>query len=208
MHIEAVLKDKKHCVRIISDNGAEQLLDRSAAEEYEICAGTELSDEMLAEIKEYSDYIRARERALWYLDRADRTERGLYKKLLEAGFSESSSAKAIARICELGLLDDRRFAENFFERLSAQNVSPREISRRLYEKGVPREIIKEVAERQPVDERAQIRALLEKKYGSDLLCEAGVKKVYSALARRGFSFGAIRDMLRIYSEELENFSED
>lgn len=208
MHIEAVLKDKKHCVRIISDDGAEQLLDRSAAEEYGICAGTELSDEMLAEIKEYSDYIRARERALWYLDRADRTERGLYRKLLEAGFPESSSAKAIARICELGLLDDRRFAENLFERLSAQNVSPREISRRLYEKGVPREIIKEVAEKQPVDERAQIRALLEKKYRSDLLCEAGVKKVYSALVRRGFSFGAIRDMLRIYSEELENFSED
>lgn len=208
MLIEAVLKDKKHCVRIELSNGEYCLIDREVSSEYSLRAGKELSIEELSEIKERSDFVRARERALWYLDHADRTERGLYKKLTEAGFSEKSSAKAISRLCELGLLDDRRFAENLAERLAAQNISPREISRRLYEKGVPRELIKEMAIEQSTDECSQIRALLEKKYRGGLENEEKLRKTYAALIRRGFSFGAVREVMRQYSEELESMSED
>ena len=208
MQITAVTKEKKHLTRVLLSNGKELLIDRDVAAEYGLRAGKELSEEQAEEICGRSDFVRARERALWYLDRADRTERGLYKKLLEAGFAEEPSAKAIARLRELGLLDDRRFAENLSERLAAQNISPREISRRLYEKGVPRDIIKQVSSEQQTDECAQIRALLEKKYRNRLGDDDAVRKVYAALVRRGFSFGAVRETLRQYSEELENFSEE
>lgn len=207
MLLDAVLKDKKHCVRVIA-GGGEYLIDRDVAAEYSLRAGKEITAEELNEICERSEYVRARERALWYLDRADRTERTLFKKLKEAGFREQTAAAVIARLKELGLLDDRRYARNAAEYLARQNISPREIERRLYEKGVPRDIIKELRGGLDIDERAQLRALIDKKYRNKLGDRADVEKVYAALVRRGFSFGAVRAALREYSEELENLSEE
>ena len=207
MIIESVAKDKKHCV-CVAVGGERLLIDRDVAAEYSLRSGREITAGELQEVCERSEYVRARERALWYLDRADRTERTLYKKLREAGFRETAAAKVIARLRELGLLDDRRYAQNAADSLARQNISPREIKRRLYEKGVPREIINEVCDGCDIDEAAQIRALIDKKYSNKLGCRADVEKVYAALVRRGFSFGAVREALRRYSEELENLSEE
>ena len=110
MIIESVAKDKKHCV-CVAVGGERLLIDRDVAAEYSLRSGREITAGELQEVCEKSEYVRARERALWYLDRADRTERTLYKKLREAGFRETAAAKVIARLRELGLLDDRRYAQ-------------------------------------------------------------------------------------------------
>ena len=208
MRLTEVKRDKKHCARVVTDAGRTLFIDVDVCAEYGLRAGCELDEESLTEILERSDFVRARERALWYLDRADRTERGLYEKLLRAGFPPQASAAAIARLKELGLLDDRRFAENLAERLTGQNVSRREIARKLYEKGVPRAVIDEVLAENHADEHAQIRAVIDKKYRGRLSDPDGVRKVYAALVRRGFSFGAVRDVLKQYSEELQYMSEE
>jgi regulatory protein len=74
----------------------------------------------------------------------------------------------------------------------------------MLQKGVPYDLAKQVLEETEADEDTQIRNLIEKKYRSKLQSENGAKKVFDALARKGFSFSAIREALKSYIEELED----
>lgn len=207
MKIVSLTREKKHLTRLVLEDGGEHLLDNDTCSENLLRPEAEISDIRLSELKYDSEYRRAKSRALWYLDRSDHTEKALYNKLLKAGFDKKASAAVIARLVELGVVNDRRFAENFAERCAESNISRREMLRKLLEKGVPYDLAKEVLESTDTDEEAQIRAVIEKKYARKLSAENGTERVYAALIRRGFSFGAVRGVLKKYSEELE-FSEE
>ena len=167
-----------------------------------------ITEEKLLELIDESNYTRAKNRALWYLETRSFTEKGLYSKLVEKGFDKQASSKAIARFVELGLLNDRAYAENFLEKCISANISKREIYHKMIEKGLKKDLIEEILDGAEVDERAQIREILDKKYRLKLENEDNVKKVYAALARKGFSFSAIRDELKAYSDELNCENED
>ena len=203
MIIVSAEKQKKHLTRLVFADGGEILLDSSVCENHALKAGGEITQEKLSELKYESEYERAKERALWYLDRADRTEKALFQKLVTAGFDKRASAEVIARLKELGLVDDTRFAENFAGRCRDSCVSPREAVSKMLAKGVPYEIAKAAADNSDTDEEEQLRRLIEKKYARKLNEENGARKVYAALIRKGFSFSAVRSVLKKYSEELE-----
>lgn len=207
MTITAFKRQKKHLTGLILSDGREILLDNDTCTDFCLKQDAEITEERLQELIYDSEYRRAKSRALWYLDRADRTEKGLYRKLCEAGFDKKVSSAVVARFVEVGLLDDRRFAENFAERCKDANISPRETVRKLYEKGIPYDMAKETVSETETDEETQIRALIEKKYARKLELENGAEKVYAALIRKGFSFSAVRNVLKKYSEELE-YSEE
>lgn len=203
MVIKQLLKQKKHLIKLIFEDETEVLLDNDICSEFCLKVGTVLNNEQLEELKYQSDYVRAKSRALWYLDRADRTEKGMYRKLVEAGFDKKASAAVIARFTELGLIDDVRFAENFAARCIDSNISQREAIRKMAEKGVPYDIAKSVFFDTEVDEEEQIKNVIEKKYLRKLETERGPEKVYAALVRKGFSFSAVRSVIEKYSEESE-----
>ena len=207
MTITAFKRQKKHLTAIVLSDDREILLDNDTCTDFCLKQGAEITEERLQELIYDSEYRRAKSRALWYLDRADRTEKGLYRKLCEAGFDKKASAAVVVRFVEVGLLDDRRFAENFAGRCKDANISPRETVRKLYEKGIPYDMAKETVAETETDEETQIRALIEKKYARKLELENGAEKVYAALIRKGFSFSAVRNVLKKYSEELE-YSEE
>ena len=150
-----------------------------------------------------SDYRRAKSRAVWYLDRNDHTEKGLYEKLVRAGFRKEACAKVIARYVEVGLLDDERYARNYAQRLMEANVSKREAVAKMLQKGVPYDLAKSVLEETDTDEQTQIKNLISKKYRSKLAQEKGSEKVFAALVRKGFSYSAVREALKSYIEEFE-----
>lgn len=204
MQIIDFKRDKLHLTKVFLSDGSEVLLDNDVIFEKSLQKGLEIDEKYLEELKLLSDYLRAKSRAVWYLDRSAHTEKGLYDKLVRAGFSKQACAKVIARFIEVGLLDDRRFAENYAERLMDANVSKREAVQKMLIKGVPYDLAKEVLEETEADEDTQIRNLIEKKYRNKLQSENGAKKVFDALARKGFSFSAIREALKSYIEELED----
>lgn len=207
MQIKEVKKDKKHLCRVTFLDGTEIFLDTDTCAEEGITKGLQLSPERLEEIKFSSDYKRARSRALWYLDRMDYTRKALYEKLVKAGFSKEASAKVLDKFCELGIVDDLRFAERLASRFSESNLSKKEAVSKLLRKGVPFELAKQVTEEQNTDEQVQLAALLEGKYASKLAAEKGEQKVFAALVRKGFSYSAVREAMKKYIAELE-FCED
>lgn len=207
MLILEIKPNRKHLTNILFDNGETVLLDNDTVYENCIKEGSELTEEKVKELKEDSDYRRAKSRALWYLDRMPLTEKALYEKLVKAGFSSSASAKVLAKLVELGLMDDYRYAENFAAFCAERNISKREIKQKMYLKGVPKEISEKVLENLDQSEEDQIKALIATKYKTKITAENGIQKVYAALIRKGFSFGAVKAALKQYSEELE-YSEE
>lgn len=208
MIISGIKREKKHLFRVDFDNGKMMLVDADVFSALGLNEGDILDGQRAREIIETSDYERAKKRALWYLDRSDHTEKALYDKLIRAGFNPKACAKVIARLCELGVIDDRRFALRYAERCTEANISKRETYAKLMQKGVPRDIIKDTLEQTEADEPAQIRALIDKRYKNKLSSKEDTQKVYAALIRKGFSFGAVKDVLKAYNEELLYISEE
>ena len=201
MVITEIKKDKLHLMRVFLNDGNEVLIDKDVCNEKCLKKGMELDG--LEEIIFESDYRRAKSRAIWYLDRMDHTEKALYDKLLRAGFKPKPCAKVIARLKEVGLLDDNRYADNYANRLIESNVSKREALQKLLLKGVSYDLAKSVLEETQTDELSQIKNVIEKKYKNKLLAENGVQKVYAALVRKGFSYGAVKTALNEFIEESE-----
>ena len=207
MEIVSITRDKLHLTKISLSNGDEYFIDNDIVTEASLFVGMDITDDKLQELVFKSDYSRAKQRALWYLDRMDYTEKGLFDKLIKAGFERHATAEVLAYFCEIGLIDDRRFAERLAERYSQANKSKREILNKLYQKGVPLDIAREVLSETETDEVAQIKALIEKKYAYKLSDKASFEKTFAALARKGFSFTNIKEALSQYKSELE-FSEE
>ncbi len=207
MTIIDIKKDKKHQARVLLSDERELLLDLDVFSEAQLFKGKEISEEEINEILHLSQYKRAKSRALWYLERMDHTEKALYEKLIKAGFSKKISAEVMQKLTEFNLVDDVRYAERYAARLLESNVSKREAYRKMMQRGIPQDIIKATLEENEVSEEEQIRALLEGKYAYKLTLEGGEKKVFDALVRKGFSFSAVRSVLKEYIEDLP-FSEE
>jgi SOS response regulatory protein OraA/RecX len=92
----------------------------------------------------------------------------------------------VARVRELGYLDDGGFARRYAEELLGKGKSLGEIRRRLADKRIARDIIDEVLDGIQTDERPLISELISGKYAGKLSSENGRQKVYAALLRRGF----------------------
>lgn len=200
MRISDIKKDKLHLCKITLSNGEEVFIDNDVVSNNYLKKGDELDDEKLNGLIFESQYQRAKSRAVWYLDRKDRTSKELYNKLCQAGFEKKAVAKVIGRLTEVGLVDDYRFAENYANRLIESNVSKREALQKMLQKGVPYDMAKEVLSECEADENEQITALIDKKYRTKLMSDGGAEKVYAALVRKGFSFEAVKTALKNYIE--------
>ncbi len=200
MQIIKLQKDKLHLTKVCLSNGQEVLIDNDVCSENCLKVGDSLTEQAIDDLVFLSQYQRAKSRAVWYLDRKDRTSKDLFNKLCTAGFDKKAVAKVIGRLTEVGLIDDRRFAENYAERLLEGNTSKREAFAKLLQKGVPYDMAKEVLAENEVDEISQIKKLIERKYRTKLAAENGTQKVFAALARKGFSYEAVKTALKNYIE--------
>ena len=198
MKIFSIFDDfSQEAIKILTDNGIEvDLLPKGEARP---------QGEELKNLKFQSDYVRARSRALWYLDRMDYSEKALFDKLTQKGFEKKASSAVIAKLVELGLLDDRRFGERLCEKLISSGNSKRAAMQKMFQKGLPYDLCRELLEEKDSDEEDAILKLIEKKYAQKLESKENYQKVYAALVRRGFSYGDVSRALKKY---LEDFSED
>ena len=203
MKIVEIKRDKKHTVKVTLDN--EKAFNFDIDYWNSICfhENDTITEEQLNHHLQESEYIRAKARGIWFLDRADYSEKALYEKIVAGGISPAAAARAVARIKELGLINDRKFAERLANLMSESNISKREAYAKLYNKGLPKEIIKSVLEETPFDETEQIAAIIDKKYRAKMNTKENIQKVYAALIRKGFSYSAVSEAIKRYTKELE-----
>lgn len=205
MKITDISARRKGITAIIAD-GQEYLLNSETVAAAALKKGDEVDEATIKKLVERSDCDRARSRALWYLSRADHSRKALLDKLCKA-YPQKAAESAVARMEELGLIDDLSYAKRLAKYWSESNVSEREILRKLFVKGVPRDIANEAVDALESDPAAQIAALLSTKYKNRLANEDGISKVYAALLRKGFSYSDVKAALREYSEKID-YSEE
>ena len=207
MKICEIKPAKLHFNEVYLSNGENVLLDKDVCAENSLMSDMEIDPDFLEELKLKSDYVRAKSRALWYLDRMDYSEKALYEKLVQKGFDKKASSAVVAKLVELGLLNDRRYAEHLAVKLADQGNSKRAALQKMLSKGVAYDLAKETLSETETDEVSRILTLIEKKYSAKLQDPDNYQKVYAALVRRGFSYGDVKTALKKYKEDLE-FSEE
>ena len=156
----------------------------------QIASGSLLDIETRDELLRRSERIMARDRALLLLSHAAQTRRGLARKLAGRGFSASAVHHAVARMAELGYLDDKAFAASWVRsRLSMRKDGVFALSRGLMTRGIARPLADEVLqEMYPPDDEAAVAFELVQGLSRD----AAIRR----LTGRGFRARAIATAVR------------
>jgi regulatory protein len=95
----------------------------------------------LHEIKDYDEYIYGREAALNFLSYRVRTANEIRKKLKEKKLSTKITAKILSYLEESGLINDEEFARTLVEEnIKRKPAGLRVLRKKLFEKGVPRQV--------------------------------------------------------------------
>ena len=139
-------------------------------------------------------------RALWYLGRRDYGAQELRQKLLRPRPnkplpSEEDIDRAIARLVELDLINDGRYAQRLAEALSQKGYGARGIAFELKKRGL------EAQAALPAPDEERLDALLRSKYAAKLGDEKGRRSVYNALVRKGFNYADISRAMKDYAED-------
>ena len=152
---------------------------------------------------------RALASALRMLTRRDLSVAVMTDRLKRKGISEALVNETVARLEELGYLDDRRFARRWAES-AIRNGRGYGLRLRmdLMRQGVPAEIVAELLASMAVeyDEKETLAALLLRKFsGFDLasVSDREKRRMMQYLQRRGFSTSAIFHAFR----NLEDYQE-
>lgn len=199
MIITAIEPRRKSLSAIYIDGEFALKLDTETVLSERLKVGTEIDDERLLELIKTSDARRAKEKALWLISYRDHSEGELRQKLSK-DYGEEAVDKAVERLMELRLINDENFAKKYAESLSQKHLSQRQIQQKLRLKGIDKDLSAETVEDLNLDEKEDIRALIEKKYIRKLSDEADLRRTVAALQRRGFNYSDIKAVINEFRE--------
>lgn len=199
MVITAIEPRRKSLSAIYIDGEYALKLDTETVLSNRLKAGEEIDDDRLLELIKASDSRRAKEKALWLISYRDHSEGELRQKLSK-DYGEEAVNNAVERLMELGLINDEDFAKKYAESLSHKHMSQRQIKQKLRLKGIDKDLSEDAVENLSLDEKDEIRALINKKYIRKLSDEADVRRTVAALQRRGFSYSDIKSVINEFAE--------
>ena len=201
--VQALTKQK---YRIFLDGESAFAVYKGELSRYHLEEGAVLPPEVYEELVNRVLKKRATLRAMHILERTDKTEAQLRRKLEESEYPKEAVESAIAYVTSYGYLDDRRYAEHYIE-WQKQGKGKARLKMELVQKGISREIIEEVLESTDFGEtREMIRQIILKKRKTDIpMNEKEKQRLYGFLMRKGFSSSDILAVMR--EEEWRNNTE-
>lgn len=170
-----------------------------------ISKGMEISEEEADRLIYSNDLRRARERALYLMESRDHSYRELFDKL-EKNYSEDICFEVCNRLAEIGVINDRRYAEKLCRQLfEVKKLGRYRVKQEMRLRGLSSEIIAEAMENFSEEDEPfeRLEVLVEQKYERYLTDRKGVQKVKNALIRKGYSFDEINEVLGLYDLDFE-----
>ncbi|MBO5152725.1 MAG: RecX family transcriptional regulator [Eubacterium sp.] len=183
--VEPLSKGKR---RLRLNNGEVWVLYNGELRTCSLTEGTELTQAQYEQIRQDIIGKRAKKRAMHLLEKMDRTEQELRKKLQESEYPEDLTEDAIAYVKHYHYVDDARYADCYV-RLRGAAKSRGKLLAELQSKGVDRELANRVlAEYEDErDEPQMIRELMRKRnYDPQTASLQEQRRMYGYLMRRGF----------------------
>lgn len=202
-------KGSMMCVELSGGGLAQEMkiyIHSEIIRKYKVAKGMELSEEEADRLIYENDLRRARERALYLMESRDHSYRELFDKL-EKNYSEDICFEVCNRLAEIGVINDRRYAEKLCRQLfDVKKLGRYRVRQEMRLKGLGSEIIEEAMENFSEEDEPfeRLEKLVEQKYERYLTDRKGVEKVRNALARKGYSFGEIKEVLDLYDLDFDD----
>lgn len=143
-------------------------------------------------------YPFAMDKAVSLLSLRSRTEKEIAESLRKNAYPEKTIARVMARLLEVGYLNDAAFAENWAASRSNKGMGSRRIRMELRQKGVSQSEIDSALS--SIDEEDMLSSAIKMAEkaarGKDLSSPADRQKILSSLARRGYDYATARQALQ------------
>jgi len=205
VEITEIRRTKRGRISVYIDGAFACVLHPEVYAGADIGVGRQVEPEALDEALRASRDKFAREYALNLLAQRSYTAKSLRDKLTAKVEDEEIADTVVARMEELGLIDDADYARRFAaDCLNRRGFSLPRTARALREKGIDREIIDETLSRIEYDPQPAIAQIVRRKYLRYLEDEKGVRNTIAALQRLGYRFDDIRAVLQNLAED-ENY---
>lgn len=198
MELTAAEPRRRGLVQLFLDGEAAVKLDAQVFLQSGLKPGDQVSDQELFELIQASDARRAQEKALYLLEYRNYSKRELTEKIARTAASREAAQAAAGRMEELGLIDDRRFGEDYARELfSRKGYGARRAAQELRRKGLDQELVQELVEKygSPEQSGENIRRVLEKKYPGWRADEKVRRRAFAALQRLGYSYQEVREAM-------------
>ena len=198
MELTAAEPRRRGLVQLFLDGEAAVKLDTQVFLQSGLKPGDQVSDQELFELIQASDARRAQEKALYLLEYRNYSKRELTEKIARTAASREAAQAAAGRMEELGLIDDRRFGEDYARELfSRKGYGARRAAQELRRKGLDQELVQELVEKygSPEQSGENIRRVLEKKYPGWREDEKARRRAFAALQRLGYSYQEVREAM-------------
>ncbi len=171
---------------------------------FSLYTGKELTGQEISDLQHSAKCSGLKEKALNLLSRKPQSRKELERKLSDWGASAQESQDICGRMEELGLLNERDYAQRIVRYYSTKGYGKGKIQDELYRRGVPRALWENAME-QTQDPLEFIERFLAKKLAGKTPDRQELTKVSNALARRGYRWDDIHEGLRRYGAELEQW---
>ena len=197
--VTEVIPREKGRTSIRFDNGMEVLLYKGEVRKLGLQEQTVISREKYDEIIYEILGTRAKKRAMFLLERMDRTEHQLRDKLMQNGYPAVCVDLAIDYVKKYHYIDDLRYATNYIS-YQQKRKSRQKLKIDLLTKGIDKNVIEQALDEAfDSDEQIKIRQLLEKKHYDPKECDRKEKqKTYQYLMRHGFKGSDILHVMKIW----------
>lgn len=178
------------------------VLYKGELSQYDLEVGKCVDDELYGRIMNETVYLRAKKRGMNLLKSMDRTETDVRRKLSEGGYPADAVDVAVNYLKAYHYIDDLRYAGEYI-RFRSSSMSRKQIAAKLWEKGVPKDIIESAFAAYEEDEgdnadneRAVIRKLILKRFPQGVrdIDHSAKQKLFAYLYQKGFPVSMIEEV--------------
>jgi len=191
---------KGNKVQVTFSDSTSIKLSSDVYKKFPVRVGENLDEKFLDLIKQENEYFEVKKSALRFLSVRSHSSHELYRKLLKKKFSSEIIEKVLSDLLSLGYLNDRKFAEQYFNELVGKFFGPLKIKNEMIKRGIAKEIIDEVLSDYFNNDEMQkdvIQKLLSKnKFPKKITNRNDLQKLYNHLISRGFSSEVVMECLR------------
>ncbi len=192
-------ENKKYTI-YLNDEPAFELY-KSEIKSCNIAKGMELEEELHQRILYEIVGKRAKKRAMYILEKRDKTEKQLREKLMENRYPPEAVECAIDYVKSYGYIDDESYARRYIE-YRCKHKSYKQLKMELYVKGISNEIIDRIFQDMQEEEFYAIRTMILKKSCEPWTLEAEKQqKLKMSLMRKGFPYSKIDKVFSQLKEE-------
>lgn len=203
MLIKALKQTSPGRIAVCFEDGTEIKSSLNVVTDLRLYSGKELDEAEINALRSASGRSLARDRALEMVSRRLMSGKELYDKLILKGESEENAEYCVDWLTENGFLSDETYAAAVARHYASKGYGAGRVRTELSRRGISRELWEDALDAMPETD-GKLDKLIASKL-KDPNDRDQVRKLSSALYRRGYSWEDIRSALARYNSESEDY---